>query len=231
MNNNQQYINRIDDIIIRLADLKHDLEAQGVQVSISVTSAAPLVDDGDRSLEAFRRMVKQGNYVVLDTETTGLDDGEICQIAVIDSTGNVLLDSLVRTTRPIPMDATRIHGIHDEDVDGFPNWREISAQLIPLLSGRDVIIYNAVYDRKMMHKSAEAVGMPKIDWKTQARFWCAMEAFAEVYGDWNSYRNSYRWKKLTEAAVYYGLPTENAHSALGDCLMTLAVIKRMAGLE
>jgi DNA polymerase-3 subunit epsilon len=184
----------------------------------------------DRSLEAFKAMIRRGDFVVLDTETTGLDNGEICQIAVIDARGVVLLDTLVKPVGRIPADATRIHGITDSHVANAPSWAEVSAQLEKLLTGRDVVIYNATYDRKMMHKSAEAAKLPKTDWKQLARFWCAMEAFAEVYGDWNDYRGNYRWQKLTTAASYYHVPTNNAHSALGDCKMTLAVCRHMAGL-
>jgi DNA polymerase-3 subunit epsilon len=173
-------------------------------------------------------MIRRRDFLVLDTETTGLERGEIVQIAVVDATGNVLLDTLVKPGQPIPGDATRIHGIHDYDVQDAPSWALISPALVKLLTGRDVVIYNAVYDRKMMHQSAEAAGLPKVDWKALASFWCAMEAFAEVFGDWNAYRGSYRWQKLVTAARFYGLPVVDAHSALGDCLMTLAFVKKMA---
>lgn len=38
--------------------------------------------------------------VILDTETTGLHDAEIVQIAVIDHAGTVLLDTLVNPPHP-----------------------------------------------------------------------------------------------------------------------------------
>jgi DNA polymerase-3 subunit epsilon len=179
------------------------------------------------TLDTFKNVIRSGNFLVLDTETTGLHDGEICQISIIRSVGDVLLDTLVKTTRPIPADASRIHGIYDSDLASAPDWVEIAPRVLELLTGQDVVIYNATYDRKMMHQSAEKCGMDKIDWKTHARFHCAMEAFAEVYGEWNSYHGSYRWQRLTTAADYYNLPVQNAHSALGDCLMTLAVCKAM----
>jgi DNA polymerase III epsilon subunit-like protein len=179
------------------------------------------------SLQAFKSMIQRGNFVVLDTETTGLERGEIVQIAVIDATGAVLLDTLVKPVNPIPPDASRIHGLYAADVADAPTWAAVSAQLLPLLAGRDVVIYNAVYDRKMMHQSAEAAGLPKVDWKTLATFYCAMEAFAEVYGDWNDWHQSYRWQRLSTAARYYRIPVTDEHSALGDCRMTLQVVKAM----
>lgn len=55
------------------------------------------------------------NYIILDTETTGLDNtAEIVEISVINDQGEVLLDTLIKPTKPIPGDATAIHGITNE---------------------------------------------------------------------------------------------------------------------
>lgn len=180
------------------------------------------------SLASFNAVIRRGDFLVLDTETTGLERGEICQIALIDAQGEALLHTLVKPVGRIPSDATRIHGITNADVADAPNWGAVSAQLEPLIRGRDVVVYNAVFDRRMMQQSSEAAKLPRVEWKSLARFWCAMDAFAEAFGDWNARRASYRWQKLTTAAAYYHLPVVGAHSALGDCRMTLAVVKRMA---
>jgi DNA polymerase III subunit epsilon len=178
-------------------------------------------------LEAFLKLVQRGKYVILDTETTGLHDGEICSIAIIDADGNTLLDQLVKPVHGIPADAQRVHGIDDAMVASAPGWAAVVPQVRQLISGRDVIVYNATYDRKMMHKSAEHAGIEKTEWKLLATWYCAMEAFAEMNGDWNSYRQSYTWKSLSYAVDYFDLELTNAHNALGDCLMTLGVIKAM----
>lgn len=182
-------------------------------------------------LQTFLEMIQDGDYLVLDTETTGLHDGEIVQIAIIDSSGFTSLDALVKPSRPIPPDATRIHGITDEMVNDSPTWAQLTDYIASILRGRNVVVYNAVYDRKMMHQSAEKAGLPKVDWKGFSNWWCAMDAFSEVYGEWNSYHRSYRWQRLTTAARYYRLPVVDAHSALGDCRITLGVVKAMAGVR
>lgn len=178
----------------------------------------------------FKDLIKSGDYLVLDTETTGLHDGEIVQIAVINSCGDTLLDTYVKPVQPIPPDAIAIHGITDSMVASAPAWPAIVPTLVSLLTARHVVVYNAVYDRKMMHKTAERHGMEKIDWKELSTFWCAMEAYAEHWGEWNSYHQSYRWQSLTNACRQQKLEVSNAHTALGDCLMTLAVVRKMAGL-
>lgn len=52
------------------------------------------------------------NRLFIDTETTGLgDDAEIVEICIIDSHGFILLNTLVKPTKPIPDEAIAIHGI------------------------------------------------------------------------------------------------------------------------
>lgn len=178
------------------------------------------------SLAAFLKMARQNAFVVLDTETTGLN-GEICQIAVIDCAGTVLLNTLVKPTTPIPAGATAVHGITDADVAGAPTWTQISFQVEKLLTGRQVIVYNAGFDQKMLVNSEARAGLIT-NWYEIGEWWCAMEAFAEIYGEWSSYHQNYHWQQLSTAARHYRLSTNGAHDALGDCLMTLGVVQAMA---
>lgn len=177
----------------------------------------------------FQEVVQSGDFVILDTETTGLGNtAEICQVAVIDSAGHVLLNTLVRPMSPIPSDATRIHGITNDAVSSAPTFADIAQDLKLLLKGQHLIIYNADYDMRLLHQS-DASGF---DWySVPVSVRCAMEAFSPVFGEWNSYHGSYRWQKLTTAAVYYGITVENAHDALGDCKMTLGVVRAMFGVK
>jgi len=183
-------------------------------------------------LQSFKTMIQRGEFVILDTETTGIDNkSEICQIAIIDSAGKVLIDTLVKPIGRIPSAATAIHGITNAMVATAPGWGEIVTQLVPMLDGRDVIAYNALFDRKMMHKSSEASELPKTDWKQFSRWWCAMEAFAEIYGKVDRYSGKFRWQKLSTAAQYYNVQVTTAHTAIDDCITTLAVARAIAGLD
>lgn len=175
----------------------------------------------------FTDVIQRGNFVVLDTETTGLQVAEICQIAIVGVDGDVLMDTLVKPVGRIPPDATRIHGITNADVSDAPRYSDIHQQIYDILNGRDVIVYNASYDRKMLHLSAQACGLPKTDWKAISHWHCAMEAFSEIYGERSGYGRGYRFQKLSTAARYYHVPQPVAHTALADCLTTLAVCKAM----
>jgi len=180
-------------------------------------------------------VVLGGDFLVLDTETTGLKSlDEIIEIAVIDAFGKPLLNTRVKPTRRIPLDATEIHHISDEDVKDAAAWSQVSEELMGILQGRRLIIYNVDYDTRLLTQTDRAHGLTRFDWRDRTTvaksMHCAMEAFAPLYGDWSHYHHSYTFKGLAVAAECYQIPAQAAppHSALGDCLMTLEVCRAMA---
>lgn len=180
-------------------------------------------------LNHLAAVVAANNFIVLDTETTGLGrEAEIVQIAIIDSRGKVLLDTLLKPTKPIPADATRIHGITNGQVATAPTMALVYPRILNVLQGRDVIIYNADYDRRLLHQSSRAHGLSVL-WDSVVGSWtCAMLAYAEYHGEWNPYYRSYKWQKLGVACQQQGISVVDAHSALADCRMTLALVRRLA---
>ena len=182
-------------------------------------------------LETLINLVRSNQFVVLDTETTGLSpDSEMCQLSVVDYHGVTLIDTLVKPSKPIPADAIAIHGITNEMVAQAPTIAELTPQLSAALAGRDLVIYNANYDLRIIEASYKNAGVKydHFDWREkgpQTQIACAMEAYAEYYGDWNEYRQSYKWQRLSNACQQCGLKVQDAHNALGDCLMTLALIR------
>ena len=183
--------------------------------------------------------------VTLDTETTGLgDQDEIVEIAIIDSNGNALLNSLVKPVNPIPADATAIHGITNEMVVDAPDLFQLFDRLSEVLEGRTVLIYNKSYDVRLISQSLyQLLNNVKPDYhhlytpqighftnQLQQNSHCVMELYAEHYGQWDEFRNQFKWQKLTNAARHFNADRPNAHRALADCLMTLDVLRGMATL-
>ncbi len=179
------------------------------------------------NLKSVVSIIQRGDFVVLDTETTGLGSGsEIIEIAIIDPAGRELLNTRVCPLFRIPKDATAVHGITDKDVMKCPRWMQVRTQVREILYGRDVIIYNAAYDTAMI-ASSDQVSKIRSDWKI-ARFHCAMLAYGEYSKTWDDYHDHWKWFKLANAVKRERLIVKDAHSAAGDCQMTLALLKHIA---
>ena len=88
---------------------------------------------------------------------------------------------------------------------------------------RTVVIYNADYDVRIIKQTCGLHDVNLFDFNST----CLMLQYAKFWGVWDDYRGHYKWQKLTNAAKQQGIEINNAHRALGDCLMTLAVLNKM----
>lgn len=177
-------------------------------------------NDQEQAADWARKLLARNDVVILDTETTGLHgNAEIVQIAIIDISGTVLLDTLVKPFRSIPSDATHIHGITDVMVDSAPTFDILAPQLRELLSGLTCVVYNAAFDERMLEQSARARDLTYEVPIFAADYTCAMEMYSQWIGYWSNYHHNYRWQPLPGGD----------HSALGDCRACLAVLRQMAG--
>lgn len=171
--------------------------------------------------DLFRR-----DAVIFDSETTGLGaQDEFVQLGVIDMQGSVVLDALVRPSRPIPPDASAIHGLTDADVAAAPAFPALYGALRDAIGGRTVIVYNADYDRRILVQTCRLYDLPVIE---AGRWYCAMKSYARFHGAWNSRHGDYRWHKLAAACAHEGVPVGRAHAAIEDCRLTLALLRKLA---
>jgi DNA polymerase III epsilon subunit-like protein len=168
--------------------------------------------------------VEDPRVIYLDTETTGFGPrAEIVDIAVVSAAGEVVLESLVQPTRRIPADATAIHGITNADVKDAPAWCDLYEDLLRVLAGRRVIVYNVIFDRQMVNQACDryALAAPAADWE------CAMRKYAGFYGNWDSGKRWYRFQKLERAVLAFGAEP-GGHRAAADAYACRAVVLGMA---
>lgn len=143
----------------------------------------------------------------LDTETTGLDRGDrLVEIGVVDAAGAVVFQSLINPGMPIPLAASKVHGITDEMVREAPRLKEVTQALRALLiADGEVVIYNAEFDRRFF---------PRGFW-ADIDVTCAMLRFGDEVG---------RWHKLGDAARRVGHVWDGgAHRAVADALACRSV--------
>jgi len=181
-----------------------------------------------RQPSAATRIVLGHRPLILDTETTGLGtDAEIVEIGIIDDQGGIVFESLIRPRTPIPAATTTIHGITNADVAQAPTWAEVHDRVARVIEDRDVGIYNASYDVRLLRQTAGLYDLEMPEYRP----WCAMLEYAKYWGEWDGARESWKWQRLSNAARQMGitLPADSqAHRAIYDCRMTLAVMQAMA---
>ncbi len=178
-----------------------------------------LTEYRDKAIIWARQILADESAVILDTETTGLDNtAEIIELSIINSQGHTLLDTLIKPKGKIPLDAYEIHGIGTATVKDAPIWPGIDEPLHTILQNASrIIIYNAGYDMRLIRQTRALYNLPPLDIPPQ-KFECAMKRYAEFFGDWRGQRRGFRWQPLTGGD----------HRALGDCRATLKVLQKMA---
>lgn len=158
------------------------------------------------------------NFLILDTETTGLTPGhEIVEVAVVDSHGRRRFESRVNPTVEMTGEAFRTHGIHPTALMLAPRMEDIEFGLKDTLRAAEVIlVFHPTFDREKINQSFHARHLPPLD--ESLPFADVQYQYARYIGKWDDKRNDFKWQKL---------PAGN-HTAYGDCLATLKILQEMA---
>ena len=154
-------------------------------------------------------------YVVIDTETTGLfKNDRVIEIGIVAFNQSEILEewsTLLNPNRDIG--PTQIHGISPSMVSVAPTFEQISNDLARLLNGRIVVAHNANFDMRMLSAEFNRLAIP-VNWGLP---FCTMIA--------SRHQLPPATDKLTDACEYLGIPVSDAHSALGDARMTYELFK------
>ena len=112
----------------------------------------------------FTRLPAQ--YVVVDTETTGLFDGDsapgLVSIGLVEVNESQLFSETEIRVRPwtkISREAQDVHGISNEDANKFPELSEVWPELMQLISGRLLVMHNASYDWRVLVENSARAGL------------------------------------------------------------------------
>jgi DNA polymerase III alpha subunit (gram-positive type) len=162
-------------------------------------------------------MLDASDWVLLDTKTTGRDDAEIVEIAILAPDGEILLDTLVRPSAPIPPDATAMHGIDDARVASAPTWLEVYPQYVEAVRLKRILAYNAGFDAGVIFHMCALHALAG----TANRWFDVMDPYAAWVGEWNDHEASYQWQPLPGGG----------QRALEDCRAALDLLRLMARQE
>jgi DNA polymerase-3 subunit epsilon len=161
--------------------------------------------------------------VVFDLETTGtdVDKDRIVQIGLIrvePDGGRRSWEHLVNPERPIPPEATAVHGIRDEHVRDEPTFAQLRAEIEQWFAGADLAGYNSVrFDLPLLQAELSRAGSA-FDF-AGVRHLDAMAIFFAM-----------ERRDLTAAYRFYcDKELEGAHHALADVAATLEVLDAQIG--
>ena len=161
------------------------------------------------------------SFVILDTETTGLEASmgdKIISLAALKIRNSLIqenefLDELINPERDIPWESVKIHRITDEHVRGKPTLPELQSKINLFLKKSILIGHNIEFDKKFIYQDAANSDLSRRMKKITSID--TIYLTAALYPDLENYDLSY----LCE---HFNIRTNDQirHSALGDCWIT-----------
>lgn len=154
----------------------------------------------------------------IDIETTGLNPRqdriiEICVIKIHPDGTEEILNSLINPTIQIPIEATQIHGIKNEDIKGKPNFNEFAQQLINFIDNCDLGGFGTKFDLSFLESEFKRAG---IIYSEEGRHIVDVQRIFHTLEP----------RDLSAAHLKYcGKPLENAHRAHIDVKATINILE------
>ncbi len=163
-------------------------------------------------------LLDREDVLILDTETTGCSQAEVIEVSVINTRGEILLDTLVRPRlwRMNPY-AERLHGITLGMLHNQPTWPEVLPELKRLTDRTTVLAWNASFDAHILERTSTTWGLlhPRI------LFACAMRMYAQFKGS----KRTGLHKAVAAEGLSHLFDAHSSHRALGDVYFVLEVLR------
>jgi DNA polymerase III subunit epsilon len=184
------------------------------------------VEEQHWSLSAWRSTqlsLDEVEFVILDTETTGLRPGpnRVIEIAGIRMRSGEAIDSfqsLVNPNRRLPPFIVQFTGITQEMVSGAPGAEEILPDFLQFIDGAILVGHNVGFDIGFLSYEAQLLGyafpIDGLDTIPLAR----------------RFLPDLRRFKLDSLAGHLKIPMVNRHRALGDAKVTAAIFMKLLNL-
>lgn len=157
--------------------------------------------------------------LVVEVETTGLDfrKDEIIAIAIIDTSGKVLLDELYGASRKSRWPKMlRLHGITATMVRGKDLVTKHVNEIQSIVEGRSIIAFDVDFHLRFLREAG-------VVFPSNVRTTDTMKKFARAYGEYDDYHSDPRYQSLQTAAHCVGYSWNGQNGALARARAALAV--------
>lgn len=180
-------------------------------------------------LATFKNWVLNPNAVIIEVQSTGRDNSaEVIEVAVIDLSGTILLDTKVKPRQVIPAESVQYHGIPQHAVEGLPGWHTLGPTLLTLLAGRLVITYGLDFTRTRIQHSLRCAGASA---NLTGQVWtCMLKHYAQYWNAPGQYGDA-AWQKQIDACHQQGAKIEDLQdnpAALSKATRTLRLLKALS---
>jgi DNA polymerase-3 subunit epsilon len=169
------------------------------------------------------------DYFILDTETTGLTNfDEIIELGIIDNKGKIIFHNKFKPERNISFGAYNTHGISEYQLKDCKDFRLYYDEIKRIINGKNIVGYSAYFDCDMIKNTCNNRKLKELEYK---KVYDVMRNYSNFNQEWNSYHNNWKWQKLVVACSQMGITVKDQHTAIGDCLLTLELIKKIQNLD
>lgn len=155
------------------------------------------------------------DYVVIDTETTGLDydTDRIIEIALLKIADSEVIDQfhcLIKSDKRISPEIEKLTGITNDMIDEQGLSEETAFERVKEFLGDHLVMgYNVQFDVNFIQRLGRRVGKDIIIRKTKDVLQIARRELDDIPN-----------YKLSTVVDYFSLDVNNIHRALEDCLLT-----------
>lgn len=158
-------------------------------------------------------------YVVIDIETTGLDNSEIIEIGALHIVNGQIADEfshLVKCEQPLPQEISKLTGITpDELAENGIDLSTAIAEFTAFCGEKDLVAYNIKFDMKFLQAACKNNGLPLLKNKQIDVMLLAKKKLR---------LKSYR---LIAVAENLGIERVQAHRALEDCFLVHGIYEKL----
>ena len=187
----------------------------------SAPSPAPILEnffDFDSNY-AFNYL-KLDEFVIIDTETTGLSKSdEVVELAIVGMDKQVLYYSTFYPTVEVNPAAAKVNHFSKAKLKGSPCIKDEWQKIVEAIGNKKILCHNTPFDKRLLMQ-------------TFARYNIPYDIERAFNGAYDSKDIAKKWIKsdkydLNHLAHLVGIEREELHEATDDCVMTIEFLERL----